>query len=240
MDIAIHTEWKEKLTAHHINHQTSVQTVVENYLDYAKSVFEYSEYCDSSKGGSTFSKNMNKWFGTDKNKASELSKIGSEHEYFMDNAEHLPIAHSSIFTLTKMSNSEVRKAIRTGVLTKDTTTAQLKKFKVEIDNEDSRKDQVKVNEEGKIKHIKAVEDQDEIPSEELLDDLELVGLDDNGNERWEPKGVSFDNGEKEERANEITRNEKTLQKLAQEIHDLIIKVADIDLAEDFLGELKGY
>ena len=240
MDITIHNEWKEKLSKHHIGHQASVQTVVENYLEYAKGVFEYNEYCESSKGGSTFSKNMSDWFGTDKNKASELSKIGSEYEYFMDNAQHLPIAHSSIFTLTKMSNSEVRKAIRSGVLTRETTTAQLKKFRVGVENENDRVEQERVNDDGKEAHSKAIEEQDDISSEELLGDLELVGLDENGNETWEPKAISFDNGEKEEKAKEFTRDEKIIQKLAKEIHDLIIKVADIDLAEDFLGELKGY
>ena len=237
MELIVHNDWKEKLTKHHIGHLASVQNVVENYLGYAKSVFEYQEYCESAKGGSTFSKNMNEWFGTDKNKASELSSIGSEYEYFMDNAKHLPIAHSSMFTLTKMTNSEVLRAIQSGVLTKDTTTAQLKKFRVKIDDEGGRVEQDKLNKTTDDREAEDIQEQDGIPSEELLVDLELVGLDGDGNETWEPREISISDGDD---VVEVSKNEKTIQGLAKEVHDLIIKVGDIDLAEDFLGELKSY
>lgn len=236
-----HEDWKKRL------HKIIVDGVVRTKLEYAKEVYEYRLYCmteDTKKGGSRFTENMLSWFGENKDSSSQLATIGQDYDRLVERVDRLPSAQSSLILLAKMDDKMFAKATANNIIRQSVTTANIKKFIDDIETLEYQAEHKKVAEEAEKKHQEAREAEDNIPSEELLenDGLELVGIDDDGNEIWEAKGNSSsgvsevtikDEEAEQERVNALKRDEAETEKVIENINVLLRK-AGLEVAEETL------
>jgi|APSaa5957512576_1039674.scaffolds.fasta_scaffold09172_3 hypothetical protein len=238
--ITNHDDWKKRLQ------KIIVDGVVQTKLEYAKEVYEYHLYCqteDTKKGGSRFTENMLVWFGENKDSSSQLSAIGKDYDRLIIKVDRLPPAQSSLLLFAKMSDKLFAKAVSNNIIKQSMTTAAIKKFISDTEMLQSQAEQRKVAEEADKKNAIAVAENNNIPSEELLDDdgLELVGVDDDGNEIWEargaPTGVSEvtikDEAAEQERVNKLKRDEANIEKVIENI-TVLLRKAGLDVAEEVL------
>jgi len=234
-----HDDWKKRL------HKIIVDGVVRTKLEYAKEVYEYRLYCmteNTKKGGTRFTENMLSWFGENKDSSSQLAIIGQDYDRLISRVDRLPSAQSSLILLAQMDDKMFAKAVANNVVKQSTTTANIKKFINDIETLEYQLEHKKISEEAEKKH-QAAREADDISSEELLEDdgLELVGIDDNGNEIWESRGSSpsvsevtiKDEAAEHEKANKVKRDEEETEKVIENI-SVLLRKAGLQVAEDTL------
>ena len=237
-----HDDWKKRLT------KIIVDGVVRTKLEYAKEVYEYQCYCkeeNSKKGGSTFTNNMVTWFGENKDSSSQLAAIGKDYDRLVTRVERLPSAQSSLYLIAKFDDKMFAKAVSNNVIKQSVTTAGIKKFISDIENLEYHSEQKKVTEKAEEREKEAIEKENNIPSEELLEDdgLKLLGVDDDGNEIWGTAETSADDP-KEVVAKETTRNpdfdrDGVVDSIIKFVMALSTKLSDDDLV-DFEDYVRSY
>lgn len=208
----------------------------ESIVEYCKAIHEYSMECDGVKGGSTFTKDMKDWLGVSSTQASKLKKIGEKSALLSRIRESLPASRESLSIISDMDDNLIQKAIREKIINPEATAKQIKDYKEQAEYYIEHKVQI---EESQKKLEAAKEEEANIPSEELLDDFELLGVDDDGNEIWGTKGegsliegstkaVSSSEPKREDRGDLIDKLNTMLYQLSNDdIHrvmDFVIKL----------------
>lgn len=233
-----HSDWRQRMQ------QIIVDGVVKTRLEYAKEVYAYQQYCkkeDTKKGGSKFTENMFTWFGENKDSCSQLAAIGNDYERLVSRIDRLPNAQSSLFFISKMDDETFTKAVANNVIKQGATTVSIKKYVSDLEQLEYNKEHEEIKKKAEVKHQQAREEEDNIPSEELMDDdgFELVGIDDDGNEIWELKGsgvseVSIsDPSAQEEKKNKVKRDENFKEKLIDQ-GVALMRQLDVDTVEDIV------
>jgi hypothetical protein len=237
-----HDEWRDRIK------NIMQNNVLSSYLEYAKEVFEYQTNCkqfSQTKGGSEFTSNMVEWFGINKDASYQLAIIGSEHEFFLKNITRIPYAHSSLFMLAKLGGDSAQKLLNLKRITYTSTTKDIRSGIDEIENADRNRELKGDRDKAKKANDEAKKAEEEIPSEDLLEDFELAGFDDDGNEIWETKGSGVkevtvkDEEAEQERVKQIAREEHKKEKIIDKIGAMIRK-ATMEDAEDALDYMISF
>lgn len=219
--------WKKEIVSAHNESLSSAQNAAALFLDYCKAIADYKQECSESKS-KTFSNDVKDWIGISSSYAGQLAKIGERYNLLAPYKRNLPISRAAVMEITKNADKHedlLVNSLRNGKINLTTQGTEVSAMIREVTQKEKIKD-------SEIKNELKRHEEDSIPSEELMedDDLELLSIDEDGNEIWgsksnrssEPKEVSYKE-EKENTEDLIKRLNGVIQQLT---YDQIEEVLD--------------
>jgi len=95
-------EWREYL-------QEGYKRTAESIIEFGKRMYEYKQSCETTSGGSTFSKDVEAWLNMSPSAASKWCKIGKNAEKLFRHTKNLPSSHETIYLLSGFDESELKR-----------------------------------------------------------------------------------------------------------------------------------
>jgi len=225
--------WKNELVEAQNRVLGSYRAAATDFIEFSKAVYDYKQECAPVKGGSSFSKDVKDWIGLSQPSASKLCSIGAAYDSIAPFKNKLPTSRNALVELSKLDSDLIRKAVNSNTINAMSTAIDITNYKHDLEVAEKQKESAIVNELKK-------QEESEIESNELLDDFELVGIDENGNEIWETKssGVSEVKVEEQNIEPDFDRD-GCVNSIMQFIMRMSNKLNDDDL-QDFEEYVRNY
>lgn len=101
-------KWESRLK---VAKETLAKRTIPAFIDFCKEVHEFRQHCDSSQGGSEFSKKGCEWLGCDSGTLFRWAAVGRRADELLASDQKLPISERAISDIASLDDIAFPKAL---------------------------------------------------------------------------------------------------------------------------------